>query len=75
MVSLRPLLLGAFLNGTGMPHGYDYYKPLEPFVVNGRPDPTSQRFHVSNSLVFSRFWIEAYEDLGYLRIFLRTNNA
>ncbi|KAF8270058.1 hypothetical protein EI94DRAFT_1771038 [Lactarius quietus] len=33
-----------FLNGTRMPHNFDYNDPSAPFVVNGRSDPTSQRF-------------------------------
>ncbi|KAF8153237.1 hypothetical protein B0H34DRAFT_97367 [Crassisporium funariophilum] len=35
----------AFFNGTIMPNTFDYDKPTAPFVVNGRSDPTSQRFH------------------------------
>ncbi|KAH8990803.1 hypothetical protein EDB92DRAFT_1946330 [Lactarius akahatsu] len=33
-----------FLNGTKMPLNFDYNDPSVPFVVNGRNDPTSQRF-------------------------------
>jgi hypothetical protein len=40
-------LLGAFLNDTIMPVTFNYDKPTVPFVVNGKLDPTSQRFHVS----------------------------
>jgi hypothetical protein len=28
-----------------MPDDYNYFKPSLPFVVNGRYDPTSQRYH------------------------------
>ncbi|KAH9169340.1 hypothetical protein EDB89DRAFT_1908637 [Lactarius sanguifluus] len=33
-----------FLNGTRMPFDFDYNDPSVPFIVNGRNDPTSQRF-------------------------------
>jgi hypothetical protein len=35
----------AYLNDTIYPDNYDYIDPSLPFVVNGRYDPTSQRFH------------------------------
>lgn len=39
---------GAFLNDTVMPVTNNYDKPTVPFFVNGKSDPTSQRFHVSH---------------------------
>ncbi|KAF8270054.1 hypothetical protein EI94DRAFT_1723741 [Lactarius quietus] len=33
-----------FLNGTLMPDNFDYNDPSAPFVIDGRSDPTSQRF-------------------------------
>ncbi|KAI0299441.1 hypothetical protein B0F90DRAFT_1810686 [Multifurca ochricompacta] len=33
-----------FLNGTQMPVNFNYNDPSVPFVVNGRSNPTSQRF-------------------------------
>ncbi|KAH9077631.1 hypothetical protein EDB83DRAFT_2514346 [Lactarius deliciosus] len=33
-----------FLNGTQMPLDFDYNDPSVPFTMNGRNDPTSQRF-------------------------------
>ncbi|KAH9053619.1 hypothetical protein EDB87DRAFT_1569228 [Lactarius vividus] len=33
-----------FLNGTQMPFDFDYNDPSVPYVINGRDDPTSQRF-------------------------------
>jgi len=33
-----------FLNGTEMPKNFDYNDPTLPYVINGRQDPTSQRF-------------------------------
>ncbi|KAH8990807.1 hypothetical protein EDB92DRAFT_724534 [Lactarius akahatsu] len=33
-----------FLNGTQMPPDFDYNDPSVPFIINGRNDPTSQRF-------------------------------
>jgi len=33
-----------FLNGTQMPADFDYNDPPLPYVINGRQDPTSQRF-------------------------------
>ncbi|KAG5351078.1 hypothetical protein C0989_008086 [Termitomyces sp. Mn162] len=37
----------AFLNGTHMGANFNYITPSVPFIVNGRSDPTSQRFHVN----------------------------
>ncbi|KAG6860617.1 hypothetical protein C0995_009371 [Termitomyces sp. Mi166 len=37
----------AFLNGTHMSANFNYITPSLPFTVNGRSDPTSQRFHAS----------------------------
>ncbi|PPQ92503.1 hypothetical protein CVT25_010336 [Psilocybe cyanescens] len=34
----------AFLNDTLMPDNFNYNNPAAPFFVNGRSDPTSQRF-------------------------------
>ncbi|KAL0946153.1 hypothetical protein HGRIS_012416 [Hohenbuehelia grisea] len=42
----------AFLNGTQMPSNFNYNTPPAPFVVNGRFDPTSQRFHDTCDLGF-----------------------
>jgi len=42
---------GAFLNDTIMPVTFNYNNPPAPFIVNGRSDPTSQRFHVSVTIV------------------------
>ncbi|KAF4603214.1 hypothetical protein EYR38_003625 [Pleurotus pulmonarius] len=42
----------AFLNDTQMPASFNYLSPVAPFVVNGRPDPTSQRFHDTCDLAF-----------------------
>ena len=39
--------VGAFLNDTIFPANHNYQKPTVPYFVNGRNDPTSQRFHVS----------------------------
>ncbi|KAI0289967.1 hypothetical protein BC826DRAFT_913877 [Russula brevipes] len=36
-----------FLNGTKMPIDFDYNDPSLPYVINGRQDPTSQRFRDS----------------------------
>ncbi|KAH8986939.1 hypothetical protein EDB86DRAFT_2809239 [Lactarius hatsudake] len=33
-----------FLNGTQMPFYFDYNDPSVPYIINGRDDPTSQRF-------------------------------
>ncbi|KAI9438203.1 hypothetical protein H4582DRAFT_2076810 [Lactarius indigo] len=33
-----------FLNGTQMPLDFDYNDPSVPYIINGRDDPTSQRF-------------------------------
>ncbi|KAH9030512.1 hypothetical protein EDB85DRAFT_1866414 [Lactarius pseudohatsudake] len=33
-----------FLNGTQMPLDFDYNDPSVPYTINGRDDPTSQRF-------------------------------
>ncbi|KAI9438205.1 hypothetical protein H4582DRAFT_2148664 [Lactarius indigo] len=33
-----------FLNGTQMPPDFDYNDPSVPYIINGRDDPTSQRF-------------------------------
>ncbi|PPQ72200.1 hypothetical protein CVT26_006931 [Gymnopilus dilepis] len=35
----------AFLNDTIQPMTFNYNNPAVPFVINGRFDPTSQRFH------------------------------
>ena len=40
-------IVGAFLNDTIQPVTFNYNNPAVPFVINGRFDPTSQRFHVS----------------------------
>ena len=40
-----------FLNGTRMPASFDYNDPSLPYVINGRQDPTSQRFAVETALV------------------------
>ncbi|KAI0314927.1 hypothetical protein OF83DRAFT_1062983 [Amylostereum chailletii] len=34
----------AFLNDTAYPVDYNYFDPPDPLTVNGRSDPTSQRF-------------------------------
>ena len=39
-------VVGLFLNGTQMPVDFNYIDPSVPYVVNGRNDPTSQRFEV-----------------------------
>ncbi|KAF9467146.1 hypothetical protein BDZ94DRAFT_1249683 [Collybia nuda] len=44
----------AFLNGTQMAADFDYIDPSAPFTVNGRSDPTSQRFHDTCELFFSQ---------------------
>ncbi|RDB23935.1 Peptidase S41 family protein ustP [Hypsizygus marmoreus] len=44
----------AFLNGTQMPSSFNYNTPPAPFVINGRRDPTSQRFHDTCELAFSQ---------------------
>ncbi|EEB97028.1 hypothetical protein MPER_03737, partial [Moniliophthora perniciosa FA553] len=44
-ILLNPALLGAFLNGTVFPPTFDYNDPTAPLTINGRSDPTSQRFH------------------------------
>ncbi|KAF9450034.1 hypothetical protein P691DRAFT_666237 [Macrolepiota fuliginosa MF-IS2] len=44
----------AFLNGTQMPPSFNYINPSSPFVVNGRQDPTSQRFHDTCELSFTQ---------------------
>ena len=36
-----------FLNGTHMPVDFDYMDPSVSYLINGRNDPTSQRFEVS----------------------------
>lgn len=41
---------GAFLNDTEEPATFNYLDPVAPFTVNGRSDPTSQRFHVRSVL-------------------------
>ena len=38
---------GAFLNDTVFPADHNYQDPTVPFFINGKNDPTSQRFHVS----------------------------
>ena len=35
-----------FLNGTKMPENYNYNSPSVSYFINGRDDPTSQRFEV-----------------------------
>ncbi|TFK75632.1 hypothetical protein BDN72DRAFT_448111 [Pluteus cervinus] len=35
----------AFLNDTQMPKDFNYNNPTVPLVVNGKSNPTSQRFH------------------------------
>ncbi|KAA1478510.1 hypothetical protein DENSPDRAFT_686430 [Dentipellis sp. KUC8613] len=35
----------AFLNDTQMPDDFNYNNPSTPLPINGRSDPTSQRFH------------------------------
>ncbi|KAG6836074.1 hypothetical protein H0H93_011655 [Arthromyces matolae] len=45
---------GAFLNGTQMLPSDNYISPSSPFTVNGRSDPTSQRFHDTCELAFSQ---------------------
>jgi hypothetical protein len=35
-----------FVNGTDMPDNFNYNDPSLPFVINGRKEPTSQRFRV-----------------------------
>ncbi|KAF9011868.1 hypothetical protein BDQ17DRAFT_793629 [Cyathus striatus] len=42
----------AFLNDTIMPLDFNYINPSAPFVVNGRSDPMSQRFHDTCELNF-----------------------
>ncbi|KAH0578442.1 hypothetical protein H2248_003590 [Termitomyces sp. 'cryptogamus'] len=44
----------AFLNGTHMGANFNYITPSVPFIVNGRSDPTSQRFHDTCELGFSQ---------------------
>uniref|UniRef100_A0A8H8CIE2 Tail specific protease domain-containing protein n=1 Tax=Psilocybe cubensis TaxID=181762 RepID=A0A8H8CIE2_PSICU len=44
----------AFLNDTIMPVTFDYNNPSAPFVVNGKSDPTSQRFHDTCTESFSQ---------------------
>ncbi|GLB39840.1 hypothetical protein LshimejAT787_0703500 [Lyophyllum shimeji] len=44
----------AFLNGTQISKSFNYITPSVPFVVNGRQDPTSQRFHDTCELFFSQ---------------------
>jgi hypothetical protein len=42
---------GLFLNGTQMPADFDYNDPSLPYFINGRQDPTSQRFEVEADLI------------------------
>jgi hypothetical protein len=42
---------GLFMNGTQMPADFDYNDPPLPYVINGRQDPTSQRFTVAAALI------------------------
>ena len=51
------VVLGAFLNDTVMPVTNNYDKPTVPFFVNGKSDPTSQRFHVRYR------WYKGYQSL------------
>ncbi|ESK91666.1 peptidase s41 family protein [Moniliophthora roreri MCA 2997] len=44
----------AFLNGTVFPPTFDYNNPTAPFTINGRSDPTSQRFHDTCEFAFSQ---------------------
>ncbi|KAF5339039.1 hypothetical protein D9758_014119 [Tetrapyrgos nigripes] len=44
----------AFLNDTQMPASFDYIEPSAPFQINGKQDPTSQRFHDTCQLEFSQ---------------------
>ncbi|TFK31946.1 hypothetical protein BDQ12DRAFT_693246 [Crucibulum laeve] len=44
----------AFLNDTEMPTTFNYMKPPMPFVVNGKQDPSSQRFHDTCQLSFTQ---------------------
>ncbi|KAF8651172.1 hypothetical protein AX16_004827 [Volvariella volvacea WC 439] len=44
----------AFPNDTQMSNTFNYITPAFPFVVNGRRDPTSQRFHDTCDLAFSQ---------------------
>ncbi|KAG6915617.1 hypothetical protein DXG01_010693 [Tephrocybe rancida] len=44
----------AFLNGTQIPANFNYINPSAPFIVNGRSDPTSQRFHDTCEFFFSQ---------------------
>ena len=37
---------GQSVNGTDMPDNFNYNDPSLPFVINGRKEPTSQRFKV-----------------------------
>lgn len=39
--------IGAFLNDEPMNKTSNYLSPTEPYTINGKDDPTSQRFHVS----------------------------
>jgi hypothetical protein len=39
-------MAGQSLNGTQMPLNYDYNDPSVSILINGRSDPTSQRFEV-----------------------------
>ncbi|KAH9077636.1 hypothetical protein EDB83DRAFT_2514350 [Lactarius deliciosus] len=41
-----------FLNGTQMPLDFDYNDPSVPVVVNGRNQPTSQRFEIPTTPPF-----------------------
>jgi hypothetical protein len=44
-VNVTPIV-GQFLNGTEMPIDFDYNDPSVPYPINGRNEPTSQRFEV-----------------------------
>ncbi|KAF9557813.1 hypothetical protein CPC08DRAFT_639808 [Agrocybe pediades] len=44
----------AFFNDTIFPNTFNYNNPAAPFVVNGRSDPTSQRFHDTCTESFSQ---------------------
>jgi|SRR6266851_2670511 len=48
---------GLFMNGTQMPADFDYNDPPLPYVINGRQDPTSQRFTVAVALIQHSHWL------------------
>ena len=61
-------LAGKFVNGTPLPHDFDYNDPPIPLSINDRQQPTSQRFEVEVHLVrpSSRLthWLEYMPNSG-----------